>query len=290
MSDVPPEFLIATGEAPTLAERVRLAVPDRAVPMVCRARVRRKLRRGALDKARAEMEFLLSDVVDADEIESVSRRYVERDVLRSELRWHPKLICHQPVRGLEHLRAARATGRGVVLSFLHHGHYEGAVASIAAAGEPLYIAISPDMVGPEAPAFLRQHVRTGTVTGGVGVNVAGGAGVLAGLLGAGHVLAIATDVPGRMEVDFLGKRRLGSSGAAKLALGTNSLVIIMTAHCDAEGNLSLELGAPIEPAEFSGPDTLITHLLQTHEPAIRAWPEGYHQPTLRWGRAEATAS
>jgi len=282
VSKIPTEFIVVQ-EPPRGLDHVRLAVPDAAVPAVAGARAWLKRRRGGLELARREMDYLLSEVADADEIALAARRFVRRDALRSELRWHPKLICHQPVRGVEHLRAARAAGRGVVLSFLHHGHYEGAVASISAAEEPIYIALSPDMFGPEAPAFLRQHVRTGSTTGGIGVNAAGGAAVLAQVLLEGNVLAIATDVPGRTPVNFLGKERLGSSGAARLAAGTNSLVVIMTAHCDADGRLSLELSEPLEPGDFAGPDELVTHLLQAQEPAIRAWPEGYHHPTMRWG-------
>lgn len=282
------EFYITPAQAiaPTAKDRVRLAVPDALVPAVVKARTAVKKRRGtAVEQARAEMEFLLSEVADAAEIEAVTQRYVERDTWRSELRWHPKMICHQPVHGVENLAAARAEGRGVVISFLHHGHYEGAVAAVGAAEKPILIALSPDMCGPEAPAFLRQHVRTGLTTGCRGVNVAGGAGLLAQVLTGGDVLAIATDVPGRTPVEFLGKERYGSSGAARLAQGTNSPVVVMTAHCSAGGELSLKLGEPIEPSGFASPDALVVHLLQAQEDAIRAWPEGYHHPTMRWGTA-----
>lgn len=282
------EFFITVNEQvpPTAKDRVRLAVPDALVPAVVRARTAVKKRRGtALEQARAEMDFLLSEVADEAEIAAVTQRYVERDTWRSELRWHPKMICHQPVEGVANLAAARAKGRGVVISFLHHGHYEGAVAAVGAAEKPILIALSPDMCGPDAPAFLRQHVRTGLTTGCKGVNVAGGAGLLAQVLTEGEVLAIATDVPGRMPVDFLGKQRYGSSGAARLAQGTNSPVVVMTAHCSSSGELSLKLGEPIEPADFSSPDELVIHLLHAQETAIRAWPEGYHHPTMRWGTA-----
>ncbi|MCW2816649.1 MAG: hypothetical protein JWN84_4104 [Nocardioides sp.] len=291
-SESPDQFLIGQHNAipPTPRERLRLAVPDALVPAVVRARVRTKNRRsGPLETARAEMGFLLSEVAGDTEIEEVAQRYVERDTWRSELRWHPRMICHQPVEGIAHLRTARATGRGVVISFLHHGHYEGAVASVSAADAPIHIALAPEMCGPDAPSFLRQHVRTGSSTGGIGVNVAGGAGVLAGLLLEGNTLAVATDVPGKMPVDFLGKKRYGSSGAARLAAGTNSLVVVMTAHRSADGSLGLALREPIEPSDFATPEELVIHLLHAQEDAVRAWPEGYHHPTLRWGTAPKDA-
>lgn len=281
------EFLVndRTAIPPTAKERLRLAVPDTIVPAFVRARTRLKMRGdAAIAQARSEMDFLLSEVADAAEIEAVAQRYVERDTWRSELRWHPKMVCYQPVDGVDNLAAARATGRGVVISFLHHGHYEGAVASVSHADEPIHIAVSPDMVGPDAPSFLRQHVRTGIVTGGIGVNVAGGAALLGGLLAQGNVLAVATDVPGKMPVTFLGKERFGSSGSARLATGTNSLVVVMTAHLD-DGKLNLRLSEAIEPRDFATPEELVTHLLHAQEDAVRSWPEGYHHPTMRWGTA-----
>ncbi|WP_139977481.1 hypothetical protein [Nocardioides litoris] len=287
------EFFITAAKAvdPRPAERLRLAVPDPLVPAVVRARAAVKRRRGgALALARREMGWLLGAVADDAEVEAVAQRYLVQDTYRSEARWHPGLICHQPVDGIEHLAAARAEGRGVVISFLHHGHYEGAVASVSAADRPIHVALSPDMCGPDAPGFLRQHVRAGVNGGTIGVNVAGGAGVLAGVLARGEVLAIATDVPGTMPADFLGQQRYGSSGAARLALGTRSLVVVMTAHRSPSGELRLSIGEPIEPTDFASPDDLVRHLLAAQEDAVRAWPEGYHHPTLRWGTAPRVAA
>lgn len=289
MSDTTPakSALITVGEKPRGMERVRLAVPDAAVPAIVRARVKRKLAKGtALEKAREEMAWLLDGVRTPAEIEEAARAYVERDTWRSELRWHPKLVNHQHVDGAEHLTRARKLGRGVVISFLHHGHYEGAMPSIAHAEAPIHIAISPDMIGPDAPTFLRQHVRTGIQGGNTGVNVGAGANVLVEQLLAGHALAIASDVPGSTPVTFLGKERRGSSGAARLAQGTNSPVVIMTAHQEG-GVVGLRFREPVEPRDFADQDALLAHLISSQEEAVLAWPAGYHQPRLRWGRTEA---
>ncbi|CAB4718406.1 MAG: hypothetical protein F2667_09595 [Actinobacteria bacterium] len=286
MSDVngaKPTFLTVPEPARGL-ERVRLAVPDPLVDTVVGARVWRKRRKpDVVAAARLEMDFLLSEVSTPAEIDAVTQRYLARETYRSELRYHPKIIGEQPVDGVDRLRAARRAGRGVVISFLHHGHYEGATASVGKAEAPIHIAISEDMIGADAPAFLRQHVRVGLRSGNTGVNAAAGAGVLAKVLTDGHVMAIATDVPGRTPLHFLGRDRLGSSGAARLARGTNSLVVVMTAHCDSDGALSLSIGEPIEPLDFASHDELLAELLRAQEPAILAWPEGYHLPRLRWG-------
>ncbi len=273
----------------TPSMRARSAVPDALVPMVVRARVAAKRRRpAALEKAHREMEWLIGAVA-PERVEAAAAAYLVRDVTRSEWRYHPKLVSYQDVENAVALTKARATGRGVVVSFLHHGHYEGATASLALADAPLGIVVSPEMLAADAPTFLRQHVRAGTVTGNDPVDAGLGGKELAGRLAKGEALAIATDVPGSAVVPFLGRDRRGSSGAARLATATNSLVVTMHAHCEPDGRLWLSLGDPIEPRDFADADTLLRHLVAAQEESVLAWPEGYHQPTLRWGTEDQPA-
>ena len=273
--------------AALLGDAVRRAVPDVLVPAVVAARLYRRRRDPArLADARREMEHLVGGVASEEELARASRAYVDRDVWRSELRWHPRLISYQPVEGVAHLRDAHGRGRGVVISFLHHGHYEGATASVGHAYEPIDVLVSPEMLAPDAPAFLRQHVRAGTISGNVSVDATEGTGAILARLQAGRVLAIATDVPGRSPVTFLDKPRVGSSGAARLATAANSPVVAMSAHCD-DGRLWLSLSEPVEPSDFATPEDLLGTLLDLQEPHVTAWPEGYHTPTMRWGEAPA---
>lgn len=267
----------------TASMRARAAVPDVLVPAVVRARVAAKRRRpAAMEIARREMDWLIGAAA-PERVEAAAAAYLERDVVRSEWRYHPKLVSYQPVENAAALTKARATGRGVVVSFLHHGHYEGATASLALADAPLGIVVSPEMLAADAPTFLRQHVRAGTITGNWPVDAGLGGKELAGRLAKGEALAIATDVPGSAVVPFLGRDRRGSSGAARLAAATNSLVVTMHAHCESDGRLWLQLGDPIDPRDFGDPDELLRYLVATQEESVLAWPEGYHQPTMRWG-------
>lgn len=280
------EFL--NPQAPTLggrmSDRLRQAVPDAAVPAIVAARIRSRSRKpAAIETARREMEFLLGGVRGAAEVEEAAHRYLERDVWRSELRWHPELLIHQPVEGVARLKAARKTGRGVVISMLHHGHYEGAMASLGHADRPISVVVSPEMLAPDAPAFLRQHVRTGSRGGTKTINAGDGAKAIAAALAGGEAVCIATDVPGQTRLPFLGRERLGSSGAARLAQATNSLVVVMTAHHDGDGGLSLGISEAVEAKDFADPDVLLRHMIGLQESAVLAWPEGYHIPTLRWG-------
>lgn len=271
---------------PTAAMRFRAAVPDRGVPAVVRARLALKRRRPEpLEVARAEMKFLIGAVA-PERVEAAAQEYLVRDTMRSEMRYHPRMVCHQPVENLASLTRARSTGRGVVVSFLHHGHYEGTTASLSTADKPMGIVVSPEMLAEDAPTFLRQHVITGTSTGSYPVDAGLGGKELGRRLAGGEALAIATDVPGTAVVPFLGRDRRGSQGAAHLATATNSLVITMHAHCEPDGRMWISLGDPIEPRDFGSAEDLLRHLVATQEEHVLAWPSGYHQPTQRWGLPE----
>ncbi|MDN4174540.1 hypothetical protein QWY28_16385 [Nocardioides sp. SOB77] len=269
----------------------RRHIPDVAVPAITRTRLARARKDDArAAKAHREMDFLLGGVSTPAEVDRAAERYLERDILRSELRWHPKLITFQEVEGVANLVAARKRGRGVVISFLHHGHYEGAVASVCRADQPMLVVVSPEMLAPDAPEFLKQHVRTGTVSGGRPLDATVGAKGMLAALAEGEVLAIASDVPGRTPIRFLGVDRLGSFGAARLATGAGAPVVSMTAHPDADGRPYLRLSEPLDPRDFASPDDLLLEMVRLQEAPVLAWPEAYHQPTLRWGAVQPAGS
>lgn len=272
-----------SSEAPSLSARVRSAVPARLVPSVVEARTwARRQQEGWLEQARREMEFLVGSI-DPGAVEAAAHRYLRRDVMRSELRYHPELIVRQPVVNAGALTRARRAGRGVVVSFLHHGHYEGAMAALATADAPFMCVAASLTSAPDAPAFLRQNARVYSWTGNAVVDVGEGSARLAARLREAQVLALATDIPGSSEVGFLGRRRLGSAGAARLAHQTNSLVVPLHSHCESDGRLWLSLSDPVEPRDFTGVAPLLQHLVSAQEPSVQAWPEGYYQPTKRWG-------
>ena len=100
---------------PTPAMRLRRVVPAWVVPAAAEVRVRARRRTpGAVADARAQMAHLL-DAVRPDDVDRAAAAYLERQVLRSELRYQPRRIAHQDVEGIAHLASARRRGRGVVL-------------------------------------------------------------------------------------------------------------------------------------------------------------------------------
>jgi lauroyl/myristoyl acyltransferase len=102
----------------------------------------------------------------------------------------------------------------------------------------------------------------------------------------GSTLAIASDVPGRTPVEFLGRPVLGSFGAARIAMLADAPVVLVTAHRDGDGGSYLRVHPPLEPRDFTDPAVLLAEILRRHGEAVLAWPEALDAPLARWGRVE----
>ena len=272
--------------AERIAARVRAALPTALLPLLVAVRTRLAWRSAAVrEDARTQMRFLLEHTRPDADLDAAARAYVRYQVRRGELRWHPELLTGLRVEGLEHLVDARARGRGVVLNFVHHGHYDGAFPSIARLGVPAHTVVYPYMLEPDAPLWLQQHVRIGTANGGTAVSAAVGTEGLVDLLRRGEVVAIASDVPGRTPLRFVGRDVLGSFGAARLATDTGAAVVVLTSEEDEQGPV-IRLHEPLDPARFASPQELLQRMLATHEPVLLRWPEATDIPLSRWGSLE----
>lgn len=266
----------------------RRATPPPLVPQIVRVRLRQAYRDPAMwDRARAEMRFLLEESVPGADIEDAARRYIERWVWRAELRWRPRMITRQRVVGLEHLQRARSLGRGVLLSFMHHGQYDGAMPSVIRMGEPMHGVGHPKLLSPDAPPSVRQHMRINSRYCTVHSTEIGARGIAELLVGGGTV-ALACDVPGRTPVEFAGRKLVGSAGSARIPFATGSPVVLLRTRRDAHGSY-LELSEGLDPHAYAGPEALLADILRRHEVAVLEWPEAADSPLSRWGTPDTAA-
>ena len=280
----------AKSSAEETAARVRARMPRRLIPAVVAARSRLAWRRPAVrEDARAQMAFLLEHTELDPDLDEVARAYVRYQARRGELRWHPELLTSLRVEGMDNLEAARSRGRGVVLNFVHHGYYDGAFPSIARLGVPAQLVVYPYMLEDDAPLWLRQHVKVGTMNGGTAVSAAIGTDGMLDLLRQGEVLALASDVPGRTPLRFVGRDVLGSFGAARLATAAAAPVVVLTSEEDATGPV-IRLHDPLNPAAYATPQDLLQRMLAIHESVLLRWPEATDLPLSRWGTAEVGAA
>ena len=266
-----------------LLEELRRRVPRALVPLLVEVRFRLAWARESVrEDARAQMRFLLEHTRPEADVEQVARAYVRSQVRRGELRWHPEMITRLRVVGIEHLLEARDRHQGVIANFMHHGHFDGAFPSMTRYGVQFHWMAYPYILRDDAPGWVKQHVRVGTTGGNVVSSTEIGTDGIVDLLKNDAVVAIASDVPGRTPVRFVGRDVLGSFGAARIATETGSPVVVVSAEWDGEGPY-VRVHPPLEPASFASPRDLLDAMLALHEPAIVRWPEATDIPLSRWG-------
>jgi lauroyl/myristoyl acyltransferase len=146
--------------------------------------------------------------------------------------------------------------------------------------------VYPYMVRADAPSWLKQHMSVACTGGGVAVSSEVGTQGILDLLNQGQVAAVASDVPGRTSLRFVGRDVLGSYGAARLAADAGSPVVVMTCEQDARGSF-VRLHEPLDPKEFESPRELLEEMLSRHERVIVQWPEATDLPLSRWGTVQA---
>ncbi len=270
--------------------RLRGRVPLALVPALVEARTRLAWRNESVrEDARAQMRFLIEHGrLDLD-LEAVARDYVRYQALRGEMRWHPSAITNLDVEGLEHLRAAKAAGRGVVLSFMHHAFFEAAFASLGGRGIRSHMVCYGYMLRDDAPGWLQQHVKVALTHGNLPFAAERGAEEMLGVLRSGEVLGIATDVPGHTPLRFAGRDVVGSFGAARLASTVDAPVVVMTSEPQQDGTPRIRLHPAFEPASFPDPTKLLEAIVAVHEEAQLHWPEAVDLPLSRWTLAEGGA-
>ena len=272
-----------------VGESIRRRIPRAVLPVVVALRFLAAWSRPSVrETARDEMRFLLEHTRPDVDLHAAARAYVKSQIWRGERRWHPELFAHHRVVGMEHLAAARDRGRGVMLNFLHHGDYAGALASVSRAGAPAHMLVHPYMVREDTPRWLKQHVRVACSGGGVPVSSEVGTQGIIDLLHQDLVVAVASDVPGRTPLRFVGREVSGSFGAARIAADAGAPVVVMTYEFDHGGLPFVRLHEALEPKEFEDARALLQEMLARHESVVVRWPEHTDLPRSRWGIGEVS--
>jgi lauroyl/myristoyl acyltransferase len=259
-----------------------------AALMPVNVRLRTQLARRRPDQwseAQREMRFVVGDDQPDEVIDRLAAAYLQRMIWRGEARWHPRLVTRQPITGLERLTALQDAGRPFIVSFTHHGDYEGISPSLAWAGIRTHAIATSAMFSKDQPAWLRQQARVVTYNEGVTLlDVARGSARIKDLLSQGHPVAIASDIMGGTPVRWLGHDVRFASGAARIAFECQVPVAVVTsrpnpARPDRCG--ALTVADLLQPGDFAGVGDLLDAMLAQHETAVRAWPEAAEYPLRR---------
>ncbi|MGN6722533.1 MAG: LpxL/LpxP family acyltransferase [Marmoricola sp.] len=235
--------------------------------------------------AEEHMTHLLGQVATPEEIEQAKARYTAFSLHEAELRWHPRRAIDQQVEGIEHVRAAQALGRGVVVSFVHHGYYAGMFGAIKRAGVDHVTVVRAGALGWNAGPGQRQNFLVFR-RGGRLIDVREGTAGFIKRLARGEVVMIATDIPGTSTVSFAGRQVKCSSGLVWAAKAANSPIVVLDSFRTENGHV-VRFSKPLLPDDFEDTQSLLQEVVSQHEQAILAWPEAAFVPTLSWVSAEA---
>lgn len=190
------------------------------------------------------------------------------------------------IRGLEHVDAALARGKGIVVATAHLGPYELAAACLAANGYTVY-----GMMENLEPELLEALSSYRSATGVRMVNMKDGLRAAYRLLGEGHILALVADrvigdTRGVIEVPFAEGRRLLPTGPAVFAQATGAALITAFAWRNPQGKRRyvMEFDPPLfaESRDAAERDRLMMAVVERISAAVRRNPDQWFVFQPNW--------
>lgn len=293
----PPQQVPWDGVLPRLrgSVLVRRFVPMALAVALIRVAYRVGLTRrpARLESSRAAMAAVVGGTPAESRLEELARRHPAAMAEGIELCWRPWLLDKIPVDHGERIAEARAAGRGVLICFTHFGPLNGrhslrrwTLPGYGPTGDWFYEAPPKGYFG-----YWFEHCRalTRACEDRVGLLPARGSyPVLAALLRQGELVSIAMDLPGSTATRFLGKQVQMTSGTARLAAETGSLVVPVSLVPGGRRRWRIEVGEPVDPAGFGSHLDLHQALADWHTERILRAPEYYEDPVRAGGWAVAT--
>jgi KDO2-lipid IV(A) lauroyltransferase len=199
----------------------------------------------------------------------------------------PVAFCERlTISGWQHLAAAEAAGKGVLVFGGHTGNWEVAARTLGLYRAPYHI-----VVRPFNNALIYRYMADDRERFGIReVPKHGAARQLFRVLREGGRVGLAMDQRVRAEqggivVPFFGQPALATPLPASLALRTGAPAVPMFAWPQPDGRYLVELHPPIPPADGDGPEAvaeLTGRYLAVLEREIRKRPEQWLWPHRRW--------
>ncbi|HVR42374.1 MAG TPA: lysophospholipid acyltransferase family protein [Thermoanaerobaculia bacterium] len=205
-----------------------------------------------------------------------------------EIAWLPNLtprLLEATTRfeGLEHLRGAAESGRGVVLFTGHCGNWEWMAAAIALAGFRMNV-IARDLDVDRINDFVvASRAQFGVDTIGRGSSAS--ARDILRTLRSGAILGVLIDQNIRAEsipVEFFGIPASTPIGPARLAIRSGALAIAGFIEREPGGTLVVRFQRPIDTSPSTDPAGLTAQMTRAIEAQIRRVPAQWVWMHQRW--------
>jgi len=233
-------------------------------------------------RARERSRRAIEAIVGAGPARDVlARSHLGHAYAREKFIRRPSMVQDIPVDGAQHLRAACAAGRGVLVSYCHLGPFPGVAVTVAEHADNVHQVAGMWLASPPAgvPQGPRWHQwRSMFSRAGVPLIPAEWSfPVIAGLLAKGAVVVMAFDWPGSAETTFLGKPVWLASGTARLASETGALVVPVKREFRRLEARTV-FGPVLDPRQQPGWGALHDALAAQHERWILDCPAALEDP------------
>ena len=262
-----------------------LAVGERLGELARRLGIRREVAERNLALAFPELDPASRDALLRDHYRELGRVAAEYAILPDLARREPGAVVAE-VRGREHLEAARARGRGVIVVTGHVCNFELAGAAVALLA-PLDFVYQP-LSNPAMEDWIarrRRQIGVGLIPIGAGVRA------IFSALKANRVVAMLADQDARRHgvfVPFFGRPASTPVGPAAIALKTGAPLLVAYDRRLDDGRHRVELHPPLAVPDPDAPDAA-TRLTALHtaalEARIREHPADWFWLHRRWKTA-----
>lgn len=190
------------------------------------------------------------------------------------------------IKGLEHIEACRAAGRGGILVTLHMGSWELAGVAVGLMGVPITAAVLKH-ADPRIDEIFTGVRRRGGIEE---VPVGGALARLEDAAARGRFIALLADrdVKGTgMRTEFFGDTTTVPTGHARIALRTGSWILPAVTFRAPDHRIVIDIRAPIIPdAQLDTEESLVVRCLRIIEDFIREHPEQWSSFFNLWSRTE----
>jgi lauroyl/myristoyl acyltransferase len=185
------------------------------------------------------------------------------------------------VRGVEHLHAAMAEGKGAIAIGFHIGNIDLGAAVLAQVGYPVNVVV--DTFEPPALDALIQRQREAKGLRVIPLAQAPRRSLRA--LRANEVLALLIDKPSPLDgvrVRFFGGEIAIPGGAAVLSLRTGAPIVPCCVFRRPGGRFVAEVAAPVQPGDQHDVQSLTQRLVDALEGWVRRHPEQWYPFRRMW--------
>ncbi len=195
-----------------------------------------------------------------------------------------ELIKRMTIDGREHLDAALAKGRGVIMAVPHMGSWDMAGSYAGALGYPIS-AVAERFPGSLDDAVVRTRQRFGLNVITLGRSAVRG---ITQALQANAIVALLCDLeqgPG-VTVRFFGRRSVVPGGPAAIALKTGATLMPACQYATSPGLHHVHLDPPLRWASGETKESLMQRVVGRFEDFIKERPDQWYAFRPMFTRAE----